>query len=82
MSAIFEMTLPSETLTADEVSQLSGCVRKGDQIEWLSTNGWIFHRNKAGDPVVGRLYARMKMAGINMSSVFAGSWAPDFSKVK
>jgi len=82
MSAIFEMPIDSETLAPDEVGQISGCMRKGDQIEWLTINGWIFHKNKAGDPIVGRLFARLKLAGINPTTLTtSGGWTPDFSKV-
>lgn len=85
MSAIFEMAMPTETLTPDEISEISGCSRKGDQIDWLSQNGWLFIRNRAGAPVIGRLYARLKLAGINpaaLATPAAGGWEPDFSKVR
>jgi len=85
MGAIFEMQLPSETLTSDEVSEISGCRRHGDQIDWLSKNGWVFIRNRAGVPVIGRLYARLKLAGINPALLAAPDSAgdgPDFSKVR
>lgn len=82
MSAIFEMVISSETLAPDEVWQITGCQRKGDQVEWLTINGWAFHKNKAGEPIVGRLYARLKMAGINPAALAtSGGWMPDFSKV-
>jgi len=85
MSAIFELTLQSETLSADEISEISGCSRKGDQIDWLSRNGWVFIQNRAGLPIIGRLYARLKLAGINpalLATPEAGGWQPDFSKVQ
>ncbi|WP_211172431.1 DUF4224 domain-containing protein [Massilia forsythiae] len=85
MGAIFEMEMSSEALNADEVAELSGCSRKADQIEWLTQNGWLFIRNRAGAPVIGRLYARLKLAGINPAQLAApevSSWQPDFSKVR
>lgn len=83
MSAIFEMPIPSETLEPEEIGKISGCQRKSDQVEWLKANGWIFHKNKADDPIVGRLYARLKLAGINPTSlVTGGGWTPDFSEVR
>ena len=83
MSAIFEMPIDSETLTTDEVAQITGCSRKSDQIEWLSCNGWIFHKNRAGEPIVGRLYARLKLAGITPASLTtSGGWVPDFSGIR
>ena len=83
MSAIFEMPIDSETLTPEELGQITGCARKGDQIEWLSCNGWTFHKNKAGEPVVGRLYARLKLAGITPAALASGGgWVPDFSGIR
>lgn len=85
MSAIFEIPLQSETLSADEVTDISGCSRKGDQIEWLKRNGWLFIQNRAGAPIIGRLYARLKLTGINPAQLAAPAdmgWQPDFSKVR
>lgn len=83
MSAIFEMVLASETLTPDEVSEISGSKRQNDQVEWLKRNGWAFHKNKAGAPIVGRLYARLKLAGIDAQVLTTnGGWSPDFSQVR
>lgn len=82
MSAIFEMPINSEMLGQDEIVQITGCSRKGDQINWLSKNGWTFHENKAGEAIVGRLYARLRMAGISTSSMQSiGGWSPNFSGI-
>jgi len=86
MSAIFELPVQSEMLSPDEVNDISGCSRKNDQIEWLQRNGWVFIKNKAGAPIIGRLYARMKLAGINPSAILSGAsgsgWGMDISKVR
>lgn len=82
MSAIFEFPLPTETLAPDEVAQITGCGRKGDQIEWLTCNGWTFYKNKAGEPIVGRMYARLRLAGITPAALSTGGWSPDFSGVR
>ncbi|PRC92616.1 DUF4224 domain-containing protein [Solimicrobium silvestre] len=83
MSAIFEMQIDSETLAVDELAKITGSSRKGDQIEWLSCNGWTFHKNKSGEAIVGRLYARLKLAGISPASLTtSGGWSPDFSSVR
>lgn len=85
MSAIFELSLQSETLSADEISEISGCSRKNDQIEWLSRHGWVFIQNRSGAPIIGRLYARLKLAGINpalLAAPEASGWQPDLSKVQ
>ena len=83
MTAVFEMSLPSETLTGEEIQQITGCGRRGDQIAWLQAAGWTYVTNRAGEPVVGRLYARLRLAGITPSALMAtGGWAPDFSTLR
>ena len=77
-----QITIPidSEILTKEEIANISGNIRKDKQITWLDTNGWKHQRNAAGEPNVGRWYARMKLAGIDMGSTVSIS-QPDFSKV-
>lgn len=83
MSAIFEMSLNSEILTHEELVEIAGCSRKSDQIAWLDKNRWIHYENKAGEAIVGRLYARLKLAGINPAALApTGGWTPDLSKVR
>lgn len=83
MNSIFETVLQSETLSPDELQDISGCGRKGDQIKWLNSNGWTFIKNRAGEPIIGRLYARLRLTGINPATLSAPtSWVPDFSKVR
>lgn len=61
MGAMFELTLPSETLDADELAEITGSKLRSLQMEWLAKNRWLYHVNRAGNPVVGRMYARLKM---------------------
>lgn len=83
MSAVFEMPIKSETLAPDEIQEITGCARKGDQIEWLVSNSWEFHRNRAGEPIIGRMYARLRMAGITPAAMTtSGGWIPDLSNVR
>ena len=83
MAAIFEMPLVSETLTQDELIQITGCFRRADRTTWLQNEGWNFVKNKSGEPIVGRLYARLKLAGINPGVLAtSGGWLPDISNVK
>ncbi len=83
MTAIFEMPIAKETLAPEELVEITGCSRKGDQVEWLTCNGWTFHKNKAGEPVVGRLFARLKLAGITPAALATtGGWVPDFTALK
>jgi len=85
MTAIFELQLQSETLTEDEISDISGCVRRNDQVNWLKNNGWVFILNHAKVPKVGRLYARLKLAGINPAALVAPEatgWKMDVANVR
>jgi len=82
MSAMFEIPLASETLDGAELSSITGCHRKADQVKWLEDNQWVHHKTRAGEAVVGRLYARMKMAGITPTGISgAPAWSPDYSKL-
>lgn len=83
MSAIFEFPLASETLSPGEVAEITGCSRSGTQIEWLVTNGWTYHTTRAGAPIVGRMYARLRLAGITPAALTTtGGWVPDFSTLR
>ena len=81
MTAIFELPIPSETLAADELADVTGA-RTGDgQRSWLDANLWKYHTNREGRPIVGRMYARLKLAGIDASALTPQAWAPDFSGI-
>lgn len=83
MTALFEMPLSTETLTSDELQAITGCTRRGDQVAWLQAAGWTYVINRAGEAVVGRLYARLRLAGITPSVLMATrGWAPDFSTLR
>ena len=42
-------------------------------------NGWVYYKNATGAPVIGRLYARMKLAGVDLSLAAPQVYLPDFS---
>lgn len=72
----------SEILDDDEVATITGFKLPKRQLAWLDENGWKYHRNGAGRPVVGRAYARLKMAGINPAKPSTKeAWSLDLSKV-
>lgn len=80
MSAVFEFPLASETLTADEVRVITGCTRRADQVAWLAREGWAYVRTRGGEPIVGRFYARLRLAGIVPQAIAPPvGWVPDFS---
>lgn len=83
MTAIFEMPISSETLSQDEIVLITGCSRRADQVAWLQAEGWTFVKNKAAEPIVGRMYARLKLSGINPNTLTSPSgWAPDLNKIR
>lgn len=76
------MTYTSETLSPEELVEITGCRTPRGQLEWLGENCWKHHKSRAGAPVVGRWYARLKLAGITPQATTAEVWAPDFSGVQ
>ena len=77
------MPMSSETLLPEELQQITGGGRRADQIAWLEAHGWTFVKTRGGDPVVGRLYARLRLAGITPAALAAtGGWVPDFSALR
>lgn len=78
-------TTEPETLSPAEVRELSGCFRRSGQIDWLKRNGWVHFLNRAGMPIIGRQYARMRLAGIdpaNTKPAQDAGWQLDLSKVR
>ncbi|QJI28677.1 DUF4224 domain-containing protein [Pseudomonas sp. ADAK18] len=77
------MEMQSETLTDDELTAITGYMIPSCQIGWLNKNGWRYVLTRARRPVVGRIYARMKLAGVKPSAenVAAEAWSLDLSRV-
>lgn len=73
--------IQSETLAPDELADITGSRTARGQLEWLDANGWQHHKNRAGAPIVGRWYARMKLAGITPQAANAQAWSPDFTGI-
>ena len=73
----------SEFLTADELKSLTGKARPRDQIEELARRGWLHEVNAGNEPIVGRFYARLKLAGVDFRDLASHLGPePDFSKVR
>tara|TARA_R110001592_G_scaffold91274_1_gene267352 strand:+ start:5030 stop:5272 length:243 start_codon:yes stop_codon:yes gene_type:complete len=80
---MFEMVLATEVLGPEEVIQITGCARRNDQINWLELQGWAYVKTRAGEPIIGRLYARLKLAGISTQLLMAvEAKGPDLSKIR
>lgn len=78
------MHIQTETLAEEELATISGYQTPSKQIQWLTDNHWEFVLTGARRPIVGRVYARMKLAGIQPFSVrpIADAWTLDLSKVR
>lgn len=77
------MAFQSETLTDEELATITGYQIPSKHIHWLVENRWEFVLTGARRPIVGRLYARMKLAGVKpvAGNVEAEVWTLDLSKV-
>ncbi len=71
MANIIRMPMAGEVLPSAELAQITGCANQGDQARWLAERQWLHHCNDAGELVVGRLYARLKLCGIDLHDVAA-----------
>ncbi|TDR46301.1 uncharacterized protein DUF4224 [Pseudomonas brenneri] len=77
------MEMQSETLAEEELAAITGYMIPSRQIEWLNKNGWKYVLTRSRRPVVGRVYARMKLAGVKPSAenVAAEAWSLNLSNV-
>ncbi|MDN7142719.1 DUF4224 domain-containing protein [Pseudomonas sp. JQ170] len=73
----------SEVLAEEEIAAITGYQIPSRQIEWLNQNGWRHVLTAARRPVVGRIYARLKLAGVkpSISNTVAETWALDLARV-
>jgi Domain of unknown function (DUF4224) len=80
---MIDATVPSEILEPAEVAKITGCKRRAGQLAWLAANAWPHRTNKAGWPIVGRLAARLLLAGAPLSAVRTPTaWQPNFDKLQ
>ncbi|MDG9930340.1 MULTISPECIES: DUF4224 domain-containing protein [unclassified Pseudomonas] len=77
------MSEASEFLGDDELAAMIGAKTPRKQIAWLTDKGWKFEVNAAKRPVVGRLYARLRLAGVEPTPSVAVEtpWTLGLSKV-
>lgn len=80
-------TLETEIFSDEELADLTGYKQRAHQRRWLNDRNWVFVESRGGRPLVGRMYARMKLG--MTSPTFAEqstpparpAWTPDFSRV-
>lgn len=79
--------MEAEILSDDELAELTGYKQRAYQRRWLDARKWIYIESRGKRPLVGRMYARMKL-GMVSPTIFdpapppvAPEWIPDFSRV-
>lgn len=77
------MSLQAEILSEEEIAAITGYMTASRQIQWLSNNSWHYVLTAARRPVVGRVYARLKLSGVKPTSgaAVAEAWTLDLAKV-
>lgn len=70
MTTLFALPADDElTLSDSDLERLTGTPQAKLQIDWLRTNGWAFTLTRAGRPTVGRLYANLKLSGVEVATI-------------
>lgn len=79
--------METEILSDEELAEFTGYKARAYQRRWLVDRQWVFVESRGKRPLVGRMYARMKL-GMITSTVgdpspppAAPPWTPDFSRV-
>lgn len=72
-----------ETLDEEELATITGYQMPSRQIQWLTDNHWHFVLTGARRPIVGRVYARLKLAGVKPSATnsVAETWTLNLANV-
>ena len=70
MSTLLALPPRDELQLSDaELEGITGASQARLQIVWLRLNGWAFTLTRAGRPVVGRLYANLKLSGVEVATI-------------
>lgn len=56
-------------LSDNELEAVTGASQTKLQLEWLRLNGWAYSVTRSGRPVVGRLYANLKLSGVEVATI-------------
>jgi len=79
--------MQAEILSDDELADLTGYKHRAHQRKWLKDRNWVFVESRGGRPLVGRMFARMKLGMVSPTIVENNPpparpvWTPDFSGV-
>ena len=80
-------TMETEILSEEELADLTGYKLRGHQRQWLKKRNWVFVESRGGRPLVGRIFARMKLGAVSPTLANPNpppatpTWTPDFSRV-
>lgn len=72
----------NEFLTTKELTEVTGYKHVSSQCEWLDRHGWFYVVNASGRPIVGRWFARMRLAGVQPTAaavVMQSATRPNFA---
>lgn len=79
--------MEKEILSDEELAELTGYKARAYQRRWLIDRQWVFVESRGKRPLVGRMYARMKLGMLSPAIVdstpspAAPAWTPDYSRV-
>jgi hypothetical protein len=79
--------MEAEILSDEELAHITGYKARAYQRRWLGDRQWLYVESRGKRPLVGRMYARMKLGVITPTSTtptplpVAPAWTPDFSRV-
>ncbi|WP_025804651.1 DUF4224 domain-containing protein [Pseudomonas chlororaphis] len=79
--------MESEILSDDELAEITGYKARAYQRRWLDDRNWQYVESRGKRPLVGRMYARMKLGMISPALAdpapppAAPAWTPDYSRV-
>ena len=79
---LIQTEIQTEFLATGEVVELTGAEKPAGQMKWLKNHDWNFVLNAKNKVKIGRWYARMKLAGVNLEAPPQQSTdLPKFDKV-
>lgn len=79
--------METEILSDEELADFTGYKARAWQRRWLDDRKWLYVESRGKRPLVGRMYARMKLGMITPAIIdptpppAVPAWTPDFSRV-
>lgn len=71
LARVLRMPMDGEVLSESELMIITGRKDAPSQAKWLVSRGWVFHHNDEGRLIVGRLYSRLRLCGIDLPGMAA-----------